>query len=98
MLGRTGVLRDSSGGLNTRSWCFLLIGSRETRELVLEKPGSWCFLLVGAGETRELVLEKPGSWCFLLVGARENRELVLSASCSLQNKGCSLIMSWCLYV
>ena len=39
-----------------------------------------------------------GSWCFLLVGAREYREMVLSASCSLLNRGCSLIMSWCSYV
>jgi hypothetical protein len=48
VLGRTGVLRGSSGGLNTGSWCFLLVGARE----------SWCFLLVGA---RELVL--PSSGC-----------------------------------
>jgi hypothetical protein len=66
VLGRTGVLKGSSGCLNTGSWCFLLVGARETRELVLpsswlEKPGSWCFLLVGARETRELVL--PSSWC-----------------------------------
>jgi hypothetical protein len=60
-LGRTGVLKGSSGCLNTGSWCFLLVGARETRELVLEKPGSWCFLLVGARETRELVL--PSSGC-----------------------------------
>jgi hypothetical protein len=37
------------------------VGARETREWVLEKPGSWCFLLVGARETRELVL--PSSGC-----------------------------------
>jgi hypothetical protein len=42
VLGRTGVLRGSSGGLNTGSWCFLLVGARETnyRELVL--PSSGC--------------------------------------------------------
>jgi hypothetical protein len=40
VLGRTGVLRGSSGGLNIGSWCFLLIGARETRELLL--PSSWC--------------------------------------------------------
>jgi hypothetical protein len=53
VLGRTGVLKGSSGCLNAGSWCFLLVGARET--------GSWCFLLVGARETRELVL--PSSWC-----------------------------------
>jgi hypothetical protein len=41
VLGRTGLLRGSSGCLNTGSWCFLLVGARETRELVL---------LVGARE------------------------------------------------
>jgi hypothetical protein len=56
VLGRTGVLKGSSGCLNTGSWCFLLVGARETRELVLEKPGGWCFLLVGARENRESVL------------------------------------------
>jgi hypothetical protein len=40
VLGRTGVLRGSSGGLKTGSWCFLLVGARETRELVL--PSSGC--------------------------------------------------------
>jgi hypothetical protein len=40
VLGRTGVLRGSSGGLNTGSWCFLLVGARETRELVF--PSSGC--------------------------------------------------------
>jgi hypothetical protein len=39
-LGRTGVLKGSGGCLNTGSWCFLLVGARETRELVL--PSSWC--------------------------------------------------------
>jgi hypothetical protein len=27
----TGVLRGSSGGLDTGSWCFLLVGARETQ-------------------------------------------------------------------
>jgi hypothetical protein len=54
VLGRTGVLRGSSGCLNTGSWCFLLVGSRETRELVLEKLGSWCFLLMGAREKQRV--------------------------------------------
>jgi hypothetical protein len=39
VLGRIGVIRDSSGGLNTGSWCFLLVGARETRELVLPYSG-----------------------------------------------------------
>jgi hypothetical protein len=39
VLGRTGVLRSSSRGLNTGIWCFLLVGARETRELVLRS--SW---------------------------------------------------------
>jgi hypothetical protein len=73
VLGRTVVLRGSSGCLNTGSCSFLLVGARETGELVLPSK------LVG-------------------VGARESRELVLSASSSLQNRGCSLIMSWCSYV
>jgi hypothetical protein len=38
--GRTGVLRGSSGSLNTGSWCFLLASARETGELVL--PSGWC--------------------------------------------------------
>jgi hypothetical protein len=40
VLGRTGVLGGSSGCLNTGSWCFLLVGAREIRELVL--PSSGC--------------------------------------------------------
>jgi hypothetical protein len=40
VLGRTGVLKGSSGCLNTGIWCFLLVGAREIRELVL--PSSGC--------------------------------------------------------
>jgi hypothetical protein len=40
VLRRTGVLRGSSGFLNTGSCSFLLVGARETRELVL--PSSGC--------------------------------------------------------
>jgi hypothetical protein len=40
VLGRTGVLRGSSGCLNTGSWCFFLVGARKIRELVL--PSSGC--------------------------------------------------------
>jgi hypothetical protein len=53
VLGRTVVLKGSSGCLNIGSCSFLLVGAREL--------GSWCFLLVGARETRELVL--PSSGC-----------------------------------
>jgi hypothetical protein len=44
VLGRTGVLRGSSGGLNIGSWCFLLVGARETREGVGARvlPSSGC--------------------------------------------------------
>jgi hypothetical protein len=77
VLGRTGVLRGSSGCLNTGSWCFLLVGARETRV-------SWCscsllyrLVLVGASIQS---WKHSGSWCFLLVGARETRELVLPSS------------------
>jgi hypothetical protein len=83
VLGRTVVLRGSSGCLNTRSWSFHLVVARKTRvagwckgELlffVLQVGtcmiGSWCFHPVGARETRELG-----------VGARETRELVLPSS------------------
>jgi hypothetical protein len=92
VLGRTVVLRGSSGSLNTGSCSFHLVAARETRVagwckgeqvfFVIQVgacvTGSWCFHPVGAGTYRELVLEKPRSWCFLLVGARETRELVLS--------------------
>jgi hypothetical protein len=83
VLGRTVVLRGSSGCLNTGSCSFHLVAARETRvagwckgELLFSviqvgacMIGSWCFQ-VGAS----------GSWCFLLVGARETRELVLPSS------------------
>ena len=71
MLGRTVVLRGSSGCLNTGSCSFHLVAARETRV-----SGWWkgeqvlSVIQVGACVT--------GSWCFLLVGARETRELVLS--------------------
>jgi hypothetical protein len=40
VLGRAGVLRGSSGCLNIGSWCFILVGARETKELVLTSSGS----------------------------------------------------------
>jgi hypothetical protein len=89
VLGRTVVLRVSSGCLKTRSCSFHLVAARKTRvagwckgELLFSViqvgvcvTGSWFF--------HPVVLEHSRSWCFLLVGARETRELVLSASCCL---------------
>jgi hypothetical protein len=84
VLGRTVVLRGSSGCLNTGSCSFHLVAARETRvagwckgELLFSviqvgacMIGSWCFH----------PWKHSGSWCFLLVGARETRELVLPSS------------------
>jgi hypothetical protein len=58
VLGRTVVLRGSSGCLNTGSCSFLLVGARETRELVL--PSSWCQRNQGVGSSFYLVLDKQG--------------------------------------
>ena len=73
MLGRTVVLRGSSGSLNTGSFSFHLVAARETR------VAGWCkgeqvfsVIQVGACVT--------GSWCFHPVGARTFRELVLPSS------------------
>jgi hypothetical protein len=75
VLGRTVVVRISSGCLNTRSFSFHLVAARKTRvarwckgELFLSViqvgscvTRSWCFHSVGAGKLRKLVLEKPES-------------------------------------
>jgi hypothetical protein len=75
VLGRTVVLRGSSGSLNTWSCSFHLVAARETRvagwckgEQVFSViqvgacvTGSWCFHPVGAGTLGELVL--PSSGC-----------------------------------
>jgi hypothetical protein len=75
VLGRTVVLRGSSGCLNTRSCSFHLVAARKTRvagwckgeqlfSVIQVGPyvtGSWCFHLVGAGTLRELLL--PSSGC-----------------------------------
>jgi hypothetical protein len=75
VLGRTVVLRGSSGCLNTGSCSFHLVEARKTRvagwcksELlffVLQVgacvTGSWCFHPVGVGTLRELLL--PSSGC-----------------------------------
>jgi hypothetical protein len=75
VLGRTVVLRGSSGNLNTGSCSFHLVATRETRvagrykgELVFSVmqvgafvTGSSCFHPVGDGTFRKLVL--PSIWC-----------------------------------
>ena len=73
MLGRTIVLRGSSGSLNTGSCSFHLVAARETM------TAGWCkgeqvfsVIQVGACVT--------GSWFFHLVGAGTYRELVLPSS------------------
>jgi hypothetical protein len=86
VLGRTVLLRGSSGCLNTGSCSFHLVAARETRvagwckgELLFSimqvgacVTGSWWFHPVGARTLSELVL--PSS------GARETKELVLPSS------------------
>jgi hypothetical protein len=75
VLGRTVVLRVSSGSLNTRNCSFHLVATRETRvagwckgeQVFFVIPvgacvtGSWCFHPVGVGTLGELVL--PSSRC-----------------------------------
>jgi hypothetical protein len=75
VLGRIGVLRVSSGYMNTRSYSFHLVAARKIRVVGWCKgelffsiiqvgayvTGSWCFHLVGAGTLKELVL--PSSGC-----------------------------------
>jgi hypothetical protein len=75
VLGRTVVLRGSSGFLNTGSCSFHLVVARENRvagwckgELLFYVikvgayvTGSWCFHPIDAGTLRELVL--PSSGC-----------------------------------
>jgi hypothetical protein len=57
VLGRTVVLISSSGCLNIGTWCFLLVGARETKEFVLsskwvlEKTESWCSQQVASCKT-----------------------------------------------
>jgi hypothetical protein len=75
VIGRTVVLRVSSGCLNTGNCSFHLVAARETRvagwykgELLFSVIqvgacviGSWCFHPVGVGTLRELLL--PSSGC-----------------------------------
>jgi hypothetical protein len=75
VLGRTVVLRVSSGCLNIGSCSFHLVATRKTRVVGWCKGeplfsiiqvgacvnGSWCFHLVGVGTIRELGL--PSSGC-----------------------------------
>jgi hypothetical protein len=73
VLGRTVVLRGSSGCFNTGSCSFHLVAARKTR------VAGWCkgeqlFSVIQAGAC---VTE---SWCFHLVGAGTLRELLLPSS------------------
>ena len=75
MLGRTVVLRGSSGSLNTGSCSFHLVAAREAGVVGWCKgeqvffviqvgacvTGIWCFHPVGAGTFKKLVLEYSGS-------------------------------------
>jgi hypothetical protein len=74
VLGRTVVLRGSSGLLNTGIYIFHLVAARETRvagwckgELLFPVlqvgacvTGSWCFHPVGVGTLREFLLPSSG--------------------------------------
>jgi hypothetical protein len=73
VLGRTVVLRGSSGCLNTGNCSFHLVVARETR------VAGWCKgeLLFSAIQVGACV---TGSWCFHPVGTRTLRELVLPSS------------------
>jgi hypothetical protein len=81
VLGRTVVLRGSSGCLDTVSCSFHLVAARETR------VAGWCkgellFSIIQVGDFMigSWCWKHSGSWCFLLVGSRETRELVLPSS------------------
>jgi hypothetical protein len=73
VLGRTVVLRVSSGCLNTGSCSFHLVAAKKYRVV------GWC-----KGEILFYVVQVgacvTGSWCFHPVGARTLRELVLPSS------------------
>jgi hypothetical protein len=73
VLGRTVVLRGSSGYLNTGSCSFHLFASKET------KVARWC-----KGERLFSVIQASayvtGSWFFHLVGAGTLRDLFLPSS------------------
>jgi hypothetical protein len=81
VLGRTVVLRVSSGCLNIGSCSFHLVAARKTRvvgwckgeplfSVIQVGYTGWCFHPVG----------DTGSWCFHPVGAGTLRELVLPSS------------------
>jgi hypothetical protein len=73
VLGRTVVLRVSSGCLNTGSCSFHLVSSRKTMAVGRCK-GELLFSSIQVGFC------VTGSWCFHPVGARTLRELVLPSS------------------
>ena len=80
MLGRTVVLRSSSGCLNTGSCSFHLVAARKTKVI------GWC-----KGELLFYVIQVgayvTGSWCFQPVGAGTLRELLLPSSGCYRNQG-----------
>jgi hypothetical protein len=73
VLGRTSVLRVSSGCLNIGSCSFHMVAARKTRAV------GWC-----KGELLFFVIQVGayviGSWCFHPVGVGTLRELVLPSS------------------
>ena len=73
MLGRTIVLRGSSGFLNTGICSFHLVAARET------KATGWC-----KGELLFFVIQVgayvTGSWCFHPFGVGTFREMFLPSS------------------
>jgi hypothetical protein len=85
VLGRTVVLRGSSGCLNTGSCSFHLVAARETKVAGWCKGEHWFSdiqvrCLCNWKLVIQLVLELLGSWCFHPVGVGTLRELVLPSS------------------
>jgi hypothetical protein len=73
VLGRTVVLRVSSGCLNTGSCSFHLVAAKKTR-LAGRCKGELLFFVIQVGAC------VTGSWGFHPVGARTLMELVLPSS------------------
>jgi hypothetical protein len=73
VLGRTVVLKGSSGCLNIGIWSFHLVATRETRVVGWCKGEHWFYdIQVGACVT--------GSWCFHPVGDGTLKKLVLPSN------------------
>jgi hypothetical protein len=80
VLGRTVVLRGSSGCLNTGSCSFHLVAARETK-VARWRKGELLFSIVQVGAC------VTGSWCFHPVGSGTLRESVLPSSGCSRNQG-----------